>query len=147
MTDGEPWGLKSSFYLQNCHRMKSDKFTKLLLQAAPAAARDLTCSSCSPGGWVCFATLPVQPWLFLLQCTLRGNMVWETRQRSSSPPAEGLMLACPSRVLLAGCCGSALGLNWFNKVKCPVRSEKRDRLLPGVGLGDLMGYLLSISQL
>lgn len=43
--------------------------------------------------------------------------------------------------------GSSLGLNWFNKVKCLVMSKKGDRLLPGVGLDDLMGYLLSVSQL
>lgn len=31
MPDGEPWGLKSSFYLQNCNGMKTSKFTNLLL--------------------------------------------------------------------------------------------------------------------
>lgn len=32
MPDGEPWGLKPSFHLQNCLRIRSDKFPKLLLQ-------------------------------------------------------------------------------------------------------------------
>lgn len=78
-------------------------------------------------------------------------MVWETRQRPSSPLAEGLMLARPSHVLLAGCWETwrwiSLGFELVRQGAMSSDEEKRDCLLPWVGLDDLMGYLSSVSQL
>lgn len=150
-----PWGLKSSFYLQNCHRIKSDKFTKCLLQAAPVVAWALTCSSCPQGGRVCFATLPRQPCAFLLPRVMRaargvGDKA-ETWLFSGSRADARLSFVCSAGRLLINLTVDQpwvwMDLNGFNEVKCPVMSQKRDRLLPGVGLDDLMGYLLSVSQL
>lgn len=151
MPDGEPWGLRSSFICQTAVEQKvtnlpSSFYRQLLGLPEPWPG------ALSLRGQVCFATLSVQPWVLLLQRvtrTIHGVRDKAETLLSSSRRADSCSsFTCSAgRLLINPMVDQPWVWTMFKKVKCPVMSKKRDRLLPRVGLGDLMGYLLSVSQL
>lgn len=130
MPDGEPWGLKPYFHLQNCLRIRSDKCTKLLLQASPVIAWALAWSSWPRGGQVCLASLPCSPGCSFWDVPRGWHTLCETRQGPSSPSAGWAALCSSFWVLLA------VGFD------SPGISKNENRFLTGVGLDGLMDYLL-----
>lgn len=131
-------GTQAFFSSANCLRIRSDKFTKLLLQAAPVTAWALARGSWPRRGQVCFAILPCSPGCSCWDLPWRWHTACETKHRPSSPPGLGCCL-----LILHKLCWQ-VSLNGFNS---PVISKKENRLLTGVGLDDLTDYfLLSVSH-